>query len=689
MPAKKAIKKVVKKKNLKKSIRNKLANDKTPMTISEPTFMNTPGASPMNQSNPVNNVSQLHGPNSLRSQLLARAAFAPTLGYTPQQYGSINTERRIEQLRTDNQTNQQQISNDKVTIKTMEDEIKEQKKQIKELKSQRKNAQVKLDKAQNDREMTEDQLHESEIIDMKTKREQQRKETAELQMAEYTRQNEIIKYKKEADELESQVHDMKMKHQHLQNAYDKNKEYQRLQQLKEEYKYIINENATLMDVMKDPEFTNPNEEIIKMQNEIMKEKHKRELNEELIKKQKELNDLKIQMESVPKEELEAITKQHIEQMSDLNQEILDVKDKMIPFQTVIDNYEYSVNQIKQLNNQLSDANNKHAMLQQEASKLESKNKGVLGKDIKKKLETLANQKVINDANERRIERANQISRMREDDYQNQLIINEYSKGMSSDEEKQIQDIVSARAKQEEQKQQIELLQQQKNFIAENTRNTAIINELKKEMSNEQKQQIESNVIAETKLNENKQYMNSLTQYRNIQAEEAKAKAQNAFYESPEYNDLFKERVKKETEMMALQKQRDENELLMKTQQNLNQMKLLHEVKNHFTVENASTAQQLDFVANELLNPLLGEADEKRAIVKKIGEAMRSRNDAWQLFIEKYTGVMPMIQNFANVSKEDLNKILSVFNQFADEFYESQNQNTTSTKVDDDEYFGCD
>ena len=117
MPAKKGIKKVTKKKNIKKSIRNKLAKDKTPMTISEPSFMNTPGASPMNQSNPVNNVSQFHGPNSLRAQLLARASFAPTLGYTPQQYGSINTEKRIEQLRTDNQQNQQLISNDKVTIK--------------------------------------------------------------------------------------------------------------------------------------------------------------------------------------------------------------------------------------------------------------------------------------------------------------------------------------------------------------------------------------------------------------------------------------------------------------------------------------------------------------------------------------------------------------------------------------------
>ena len=282
-PPKKAIKKVIKKKNVKKSIRNKLAKDKAPMTISDPTFMNTPGASPMPSSNQglnqANNVSQLHGQNSLRAQLLAIASFAPSLGYIPQQYGNINTERRIEQLRTDNQSNQQQISNDKVTIKTMEDEIKEQKKEIKELKRQKKNMQSNFDKAQHEREMTEDELHEKERIDMKTKREQQRKQNAELQMAEQTRQNEIIKYKKEADNMEAQVHDMKIKHQHLQNTYDKNKEYLRLQQLKEEYQQITNENATLMDIMAEPAFANPNEEVKELQKKVLKSQYEKELNE--------------------------------------------------------------------------------------------------------------------------------------------------------------------------------------------------------------------------------------------------------------------------------------------------------------------------------------------------------------------------------------------------------------------------
>ena len=665
MPPKKAIKKVVKKKNVKKNIRNKLMKNKD-MTISEPSFMNTPGASPMNQSNQASNIAQLHGPNSLRAQLLARASFAPTLGYIPQQYGSINTERRIEQLRTDNQTNQQQISNDKVTIKEMEDEIKEQKKQIKELKSQRKNMQTNLDKATHDREMTEDTLHEKERIDMKTKREEQRKQTAELQMAEQTRQNEIIKYKKEADEFESQVHDMKIKHQHLQDAYDKNKEYQRMQQLKEEYKYILNENVTLMDIMKDPEFTSPNEKLIELQKDIMKQKHQKELNEELIKKQKELNDLKIQMASVPKEDLEAITRQHVKQMNALNKEILDVKDKMMPYQKVIDDYEYSVNQIKQLNIQLSDAYNKHTMLQQESSKLETKNKGELGKDIKKKLETLANQKVINDANERRIERANQIARMKENDYQNQLIINELNKGINDNEQQQIQEIVSAQSKQEEQKRNIELLAQHKNLIAEDTRNTAIINELKKEMSSEQKQQIESYAVAENKLNENKQYMNSLTQYRNIQAEEAKAKAQKAFYESEEYNQAFQQRAAIEVQTQKLMQQNEQQDMINKAQKELDKMKLSHDINTRvLDGEGMNLAEQVNFLIDNKLKPIMNDVEEKKKIIQTIYNLKEMHPESWNEYIKMNPSIPQIVDNYINASVDDLQNVLKGFQAVID------------------------
>ena len=678
MPAKKGIKKVIKKKNVKKSIRNKLAKDKAPMTISDPTFINTPGASPIPSSNQANNISQLHGPNSLRAQLLARAAFGPTLGYMPQQYGNINTEKRIEQLRTDNQTNQQQISNDKVTIKTMEEEIKEQKKQIKELKKQRKAMESDYDKAQHEREMTEDQLHERERIENKTKREEQRKQIAELQMAEQTRKNEIIKYKTEADSMESQVHNLKLTNQQLQDKYDKNKEYQRLQQLQEEYKYLVNENATLMDIMKEDSFTKPNEGIIRLQKDIMKAQYEKELNEEKIKKQKELNEIQIQTQTIPQEELEAITKQHVDKINELHKEILNAKEEYMPYQTTIDEYEYSVNQLKQLNNQLSEAYNKHTMLQKEAEILETKNKGELGVLVKGKLEAVVRQKVINDANERRIERANQVARMKESDYQNQLMINELNKGINETEQTQIKQLVTEQAKEERQKRQMELLQQQKESQIENTRNAAIIEAMKEEIPKEELDQIKSNAVAEIKNNENKRYMSALQQYRETKTEEAKSNAEKEYLDSKDYNKLLEERAAKEIETARIMKQKEEHDLYIQSQRKFQEMKMLHEINNEVMKNSLSSVEQFSYILDNKLTPTMDEWNEKAKVVHKIYNLRDSHTTLWEAFIAENNAIPGMLDNYMNEEISDLNKILAAFQEVI-------NKPNTNITIPDNEY----
>ena len=137
MPAKKGIKKVVKKKQVKKSIRSKIKKHNEPNN-------NEMSLNPLNPSLPTQatNASQLHGPNSLRAQLLARAAFAPSLGFTPQQYGNITNERRIEQLRNDNNTMNSQITNDKATIASIEKQNEELKKEVAELKKKKENRKL-------------------------------------------------------------------------------------------------------------------------------------------------------------------------------------------------------------------------------------------------------------------------------------------------------------------------------------------------------------------------------------------------------------------------------------------------------------------------------------------------------------------------------------------------------------------
>ena len=670
MAPKKGIKKVAKKKTVKKNIRNKLLKKKDDTNINQ-SVMTTPNTA----INPATTIAQLHGPNNLRAQLLARASMTPSFGFAPQQYGNLTNEKRIDQLRNDNNTINSQIASSNAAIESLKSENAKLKSELDEKKKLKKEAQKRFDKAQNDREMMEDAVNESERIDMKTKKEEQRKQTAELRKAEQTRDNKIIQYKKEADDLESQVHESKMKHQELQEVYERNKEYHRLQQLKEEHKRLVNENVTLMDVMKAPEFASPNEEIMKMQKEILKEQYQKELNEQMIQKQKELNFMKIQSQSLPKDELEALTKQHAEQMKKIDTEIINTKEASYEHQKIIDEYQFNLDKRQQLDRELLEAKNKQTLLQEEAAKVETQNKGDLGKEVKSKLTTFAKQKVTNDEKERRIERAKEMTKLKENEFQNQVMINELNKGISEEEQKEIQQHVATLAEQEKRKRQIDLLSQYNDAQRTQIRNDAIYNELNRGFDEDEQKQIKYMGEVAIKLDEQKKQISALQYNRDTQAEEAKARAQKDFYESEEYNKMFNERVAKETQAAQLQKQKDEQELMMKAQKQLNEARLAQQVSNNFTANSLSMAQQVDFLANNMLKPLLDETDKRREIVNRINAIKLQHQNEWNAFIQHNHKIPEMINGggYMNVSAEELESIYDKFMEFMRQMNQQRQQ----------------
>ena len=609
MPAKKAIKKATKKKVVKKNLRNKLMKKKdaahgentemNPALLAlNPSLMSSSTTSP----NQAANVSQLHGPNSLRAQLLAKAAFGPTLGYMPQQYGSINTEKRVEQLRTDNNTMNSQITNDKATIESLKSENANMKAELDETKKIKKEAQRKNDKMKNEVEMKDDELREAERVEMQNQSLKQKSQIKEKRLSEVNRENDIVKYKTEIDTYDAKIHEAEMENETLKSEYEKNKAYQRMNQLKADYQNIINENTSLKQVMADPSFANPNEKIVELQQNIMKEQYQKQLYDEQIKKQMELNDIKIKMQSVPKEDLEAVTNQHAEAMKQLNKDILAKQEEYLPYQKAVDDYEHLLKKETELNHQLLDEKNKHTFLQDQASNLEAKNKGELGVNIKKTLTTLAKQRVINDSNERRIERANKVARMKEDDYQNQLIINDLKKELSTEEQQEITKIIAAQSNQEAQARQIELLKQQKDMKAVKIRNDAVVDELKKELSPEEQELIKANATTEVKIDENKKYMNSLHMFRNAQAEESKARAQKEYYNSNEFNQSFQERAIKEVEAARLQKQREEYDLMVQIQKKLNEMNITNQITKETTASQLGPVKQVEYILDKELAP---------------------------------------------------------------------------------------
>ena len=667
MPAKKAIKKATKKKVVKKNLRNKLMKKKdsvhgenTEMNPSllalNPSLMTSSTTSP----NQAANVSQLHGPNSLRAQLLAKAAFGPTLGYMPQQYGSISTEKRVDQLRTDNSTITSQIASSNATIESLKSENAKMKAELDEKKKMKKEAQKQLDKTQNEVDKLDDEVSEAERIEMTNQRLKEKSQIKEKRLSEVNRENDIVKYKTEIDTYDAKIHEAEMENETLKSKYEENKAYQRMNQLKADYQNIINENASLKQVMADPSFANPNDKIVELQQNIMKEQYQKQLYDEQIKKQMELNDIKIKMQSIPKEDLEAVTNQHAETMKQLNKDILAKQEEYLPYQKAVDEYEHLLKKETELNHQLLDEKNKHTFLQDQASNLESKNKGELGVNIKKTLTTLAKQRVINDSNERRIERANKVARMKEDDYQNQLIIDDLKKELSTEEQQEITKIIAAQSNQEAQARQIELLKQQKDMKSDQIRNDAVIDELKKELSPEEQELIKSNATTEIKIDENKKYMNSLHIYRNAQAEESKARAQKEYYNSDAFNQSFQERAIKEVEAARLQKQREEYDLLMQSQKKLNEMTIADKITKETMSSQLGIVQQVDYIVKNELQPRADAINEKTKIMDQIVALKNTHPVAWTAYINVNPNIPSILSGYMNAETKELILILEGF-----------------------------
>ena len=397
---KNGVKKIVKKK--RKNLRNKLLKKQQ----KENNNLNSLSQNQENQNQP-SNISQLHNnlpSNSLRAQLLARASMNPSLGFSPQQYGSITNEKRIDQLRTDNNTMNSQILNNTATYESLKNENKKLKKQIKE-------RDRNYDKAKIEREMLEDKLEETKRVDLKTQREEERKNMIESQISEHTRQNKIIENQTEADKKKTQLQQIKQEGEKLKQEYEENKAYQELQQLNIDYQNVLNQNESISAVMKDPSFINPNKEIMQKTQDIMIAQHNLNLNKLLVQKQNELNEINVQIQSIPEEQYEAMTKQVSIELKNVNEKILTQKDLLKLKQKKVDEYNYLSNKLDEYNKQLTDLTHQNKMLQAEITKIDTQNRGDLNKALDDRIKTIGQTKVSIQQKDERAKIGEEIRRL--------------------------------------------------------------------------------------------------------------------------------------------------------------------------------------------------------------------------------------------------------------------------------------
>ena len=373
----KAVKAQAKKKQVKKNLRRKLLKKHNIESSVNPT-----------SSQPLVNPSNS---NSIRNQLLLRGGIQ-SMGFAPQQYGNINNDRKIQQLKNDTQTSTQQVTNEKAIIDTLTQQLNQSTADSKNLKKQIKDLNRKLEKATSEREMMQDEVSDAERIDDKTHKELLRKNALERRRAEANRQNEIIQNKTKADSLESEIHREELNHEELQRKYMENHYYKDLETKNIELQRLKNENKALETVLKSNDFLDTNKEITMRYQEIEKERFKNELLKKEQQKKEELLKSQLELESIPnQEDLKAITEQHVSNIIQLEKQKLQMEDDIKRRQIPIEKYNHMLELEKKLNNQSIDIQNEQFKLWKQQQILEDEVNRKVESNIESKVKDLGKQ----------------------------------------------------------------------------------------------------------------------------------------------------------------------------------------------------------------------------------------------------------------------------------------------------------
>ena len=202
-----------------------------------------------------------------------------------------------------------------------------------------------------------------------------------------------------------------------------------------------------------------------------------------------------------------------------------------------------------------------------------------------------------------------------------------------------------------------------------------LQELEKALPNDLEEKLKETATSEVKTEELKKKQNVLHQLHASQAAEAKMKAQNEFYKSNEYNQMFQERVDNEKEAAKTQKKIEENDLNQKSFLFAQQKKLQAEIQSKFIDDQFSLSQQIAYVTNDVLNPLYDKVDPNYSITNKLVSLKNQYADAWKAFINdrRFKGVTDRLNHdkWIDTTEEDLKTIFDLFNNFINEWSKSQ------------------
>ena len=523
--------------------------------------------------------------NSIRGQLMNVAAqniangIRP-FGYASQQYGNINNERRIEQLRNDSNLKSSELQNTNAIIETMQKNIKDLSADLKNAKKEKKKIKAEHDKAEHDKEMAEDVLNENRRLEMDNERLREKTRIAERQNALIDKDIHIGELKKQKIELEANLHQKELEKINKQKQIEANIIYNEKLKLQNDIDLTLAENASYENILKSESFNNPNKEYIEKakQLQLAKEEnlYKKKLYDLALENKRQQEELAA-MPTV--EELNAITKQFADQTIELRNNTILLKQQNIALQDQIDIYDYHHDQYK-------DAAKAEIIEQYKLNTLSNQLKYTTDQLKKTDANKLYNDQIKRTA-DLRVKNERQASKLKD---KQELL-----------ELKKKNDILE---KMNEAK-TMDLTQDEKDLTesigAEKARNVIL-----------QKKQKLKNDLHEAEL------------------KKSEAQANNDYHNSKEYQDFSQNIVELKVET---QKNLNKAAALKKTAalaKQLDQSKMTYEITNKLVNANAIDAQELDYHLQEASN-LYQNKTQKDLIVKQINDKLNVYPEQWELF----------------------------------------------------------
>ena len=574
-----------------------------------------------------NNQQNQNTNNSIRSQMMNIAAqnIANGLrpfGYASQQYGNINNERRIEQLRNDAQTKSSEIQNNHAIIETFQKQINELSADTKKMKKMIKEKQTEFDKTKHEKEMMSDKLNEAERIERDNIRLGEQTRILERQYAEVDKDSHIADLKKTRLNLTNQIQKNELDLIEKQKQIESNTLYNEHAKLQNELDAIIAKNASYDKILQSEDFRKPNAEYIEKSKKLAIEKEKLRQKEELYKLELENKQQEEALAAQPsKEDLAAITQQFANDRIKANKRAIELKKQMTDTQDNIDMLSYQHEQYMKAR--------KDEVEQQHNLDMLRKENIYLNEQLKK-----------NNDNQRYKEQIEKTANIRAKGLRKAMVV------------KMKQDL---------------LQQKHENDILEKVAELNNGNPTKDEITI-------SKSIGETKARnsalQTQQQLNNDLHASTLRTIEEKAN--NDFHNSEEYQNLLKANADIKTQTQNNLNRADAMKVFNEHQKHLNDSRISYTVSSQLRgmVDSTTDIQQVDHLitkADELLQSMTTKENIKSDLLKKVN----SFPEKWKEFVKnpKYETVIEKLDN----ENTEIDVLRDIYNTFINYLRPQQQQ----------------